>query len=236
MLSKAKGTTMLGRAIKDLRKDLLYLGEPVTTANWQGMEQPPEFLEILDANFSARIPGTVEEITAQCNPLLPWADLHFEERVSGIPHNPPPSHSLWLKDTDKSLEADGRFSHTYPERMHQNLFTLVELFKKDPTTRQGYLPIWNIHKDGVMALENRRVPCTLGWHWILRDEQLNCFYPMRSCDALRHFHNDIYFAARLTLWLIEKANLKAVPGDLNFHAVSFHCFTNDTYALEKSVK
>lgn len=227
---------MISKAINNLRKDLLYLGEPIKTANWQGMADPPEFMEILNADFSATMPLSVEEAVKECNPTLPWADVHFEERISGLPHNPPPSHTLWLKDTDKSLENNGKFSHTYPERMYQNLFTLVELLKKDPSTRQAYLPIWDLQLDGPMALENRRVPCTLGWHFILRDRQLNCFYPMRSCDAVRHFHNDVYFACRLTLWLIEQAELDAVPGDLCFHAVSFHCFSNDRYALQRLIK
>ena len=227
---------MLDKAIRKLRKDLHDLGTPLVTNNWQGMENPPEFIEILNASFEATMPMTYKEIERECNPSLPWAKEHFEERVSGIPHNPPPSHKLWLKDSDKSLEANGKFSHSYPERMYKNLFTLVELFKKDPTTRQGFLPIWDLKEDGEMALQNRRVPCTLGWHFILRDSQLDCYYPMRSCDALRHFHNDIYFAACLTRWLIDKAELDAVPGTLSFHAVSFHCFSNDLYALRRSIQ
>jgi thymidylate synthase len=226
---------MLDKAIKNLRSELYNFGEKVTTANWQGMENPPEFLEILNASFEAQMPETLEEITMQCRPFLPWAEEHFAERVSGLPLNPPPSHARWLKDTDKSLK-DGKFSHTYPERMHQNLFRVVELLKKDPYTRQAYLPIWDLEKDNSLSLNNERVPCTLGWHWILRNGQLHCYYPMRSCDALRHFHNDIYFASRLTLWLIEQTGIDAKPGLLTFHAVSFHCFTNDHYTLGRFVK
>ena len=225
---------MLDKAIKNLRQELNSFGKLVYTANWQGIEDPPAFLEILNASFEARMPGTVKEMIDQCKPMLPWADEHFEERISGIPHNPPPSHTKWLKGNEESLK-NGKFSHTYPERMHKNLFFLLELLKRDPTSRQLFLPIW-WEKDGLFALRNERVPCTLGWHFILRDGMLHCYYPMRSCDALRHFHNDVYFAARLTLWLIEQANLNAVPGNLTFHAVSFHCFENDKYALGKTTK
>ena len=226
--------TTLKKAIRDLRRELLHFGEAVETLNWQGIENPPKFMEILNATFEAKMPETLQEITEQCDPFLPWADEHFEERICGYPLNPPPSHERWLKDTDKSMK-DGKFSHTYPERMYKNLFTLVELFKKDSTTRQGYLPIW-FSQDGEMSLQNERVPCTLGWHWILREGLLHCYYPMRSCDAVRHFHNDIYFAARLTLWLIKQTGMKAKPGNLTFHAVSFHCFANDEYGLRKLAK
>jgi thymidylate synthase len=225
---------MLDIAIKNLRQELYSYGKTLFTNNWQGIEDPPAFLEILNASFEARMPDNLADITKQCKPFLPWAEEHFEERVSGVPFNPPPSHARWLKDTEKSMK-DGKFSHTYPERMHKNLFVLVELLKRDPTTRQAYLPIWS-HEDGMMALSNDRVPCTLGWHWILRNGMLHCYYPMRSCDAVRHFHNDVYFASRLTLWLIEQTNLNAVPGNLTFHPVSFHCFENDRYALGKLIK
>jgi thymidylate synthase len=198
------------------------------------MENPPQFIEILNVSFESQIPNSVEEITNQCKPFLPWAEEHFNERVSGLPLNPPPSHERWLRDSDKSMK-DGKFSHSYPERMYENLFVLVELLKKDPLTRQAYLPIWSL-EDGKMAFNNERVPCTFGWHWIYRNGSLHCFYPMRSCDAIRHFHNDVYFASRLTLWLIEKTGMKAIPGKLTFFAVSFHCFSNDRYTLERLSK
>lgn len=225
---------MLDKAIKNLRQELYHFGKEISTPNWQGMENPPEFLEVLNVCFEAQMPNTVEEITNQCKPFLPWAEEHFDERVSGLSLNPPPSHARWLCDTEKSMK-DGKFSHSYPERMHENLFILVELLKKDPLTRQAYLPIWSL-EDGGLALLNERVPCTFGWHWILRDSLLHCFYPMRSCDAIRHFHNDVYFASRLTLWLIEKTGMDAKPGTLTFNAVSFHCFSNDRYTLGRLAK
>jgi thymidylate synthase len=227
--------TTLQKSIKDLRKELMFSGEIARTDNWQGMTNPPTFLEILNASFEADIPETVEEMREQCQPMLPWADEHFKERVSGLPLNPPPSAMLWLKGNENYMEGNGKFSHSYPERMSETIYKAVALLKKDPTTRQCVIPMWN-RKDNDMALENRRVPCTMFWHFILRRGKLHCYYPMRSCDGLRHFHNDIYLASRLTLWLIEQAGLEAVPGTLTFHAVSFHCFTNDMYTLEKVVK
>jgi len=224
----------LSSAIKQSRKDLYDFGDSISTNNWQGIEKPPEFLELLNVGFIARMPATVDEMNDQCKPMQPWADEHFEERVSGLPLNPPPSHVRWLKGNEESLK-EGKFSHSYPERMHQVLFQAVELLKNDPSTRQCFVPIWN-PLDNELSLKNERVPCTLGWHFILRDGLLHCFYPMRSCDALRHFMNDIYFAARLTLWMIIHSGIDALPGLLTFQAVSFHCFKNDTYALGKTIK
>ena len=227
-----------------LRKALLEHGYEIETERWQGATEHPAFLEILHADMQAQMYDNAEEASTELKASQPWADLHFKERVGGIPCNPPPSHVHWLKDTDKYL-MDEAFSHSYPERMWQdrniqkgirfniaNLNTAVELLSKEPTTRQCYIPIW-FPEDLTAASQGERVPCTFGWHFMLRHGKLHCAYHMRSCDVMRHLHNDLYFANALCLWLIEKTGLDAVPGTMHFSASSLHCFVVDKYGLEQ---
>jgi len=175
----------------------------------------------------------------------PWADVHFRERVGGEPLNPPPSHTMWLKDTEKYMSGanDTAFSHSYPERMWApsvdgirfktgNLGDAVELLKKDSTTRQCYVPMW-FPEDIVAANAGERVPCSFGWHFLERGGQLHCSYHMRSCDVVRHLHNDLYFANRLTMWMIEQSGMDVKPGYLHFSSTSLHCFANDRFALRR---
>jgi thymidylate synthase len=141
---------------------------------------------------------------------------------------------------------DDKFSHSYPERMwskglHKgirfdigDLNDAVALLKNDLYTRQCYIPIF-FPEDLSAATGNHRIPCTLGWHLIVRDNKMHCHYPMRSCDAVRHFHNDIYFANRLVMWMIEKVDPKLEVGAIMFTSTSFHCFNNDKYALGKLI-
>jgi len=56
---------------------------------------------------------------------------------------------------------------------------------------------------------------------------------MRSCDVVRHLHNDLYFANRLTQWMIEKSGLDVEVGYLHFSSTSLHCFVNDRYTLKQ---
>ena len=58
---------------------------------------------------------------------------------------------------------------------------------------------------------------------------------MRSCDVMRHLHNDLYFANALCLWLIKEAGLEAEPGIMHFSASSLHCFQVDKYGLNNMV-
>ena len=236
----------LKAGLKGLRKTLLYQGYEIKTDSWQGTDDPPVFLEILHANLIAPMYLDKKQASEELGAAQPWADVHFEERTGGEPLNPPPSHTMWLKDTDKYLSEGKAFSHSYPERMWApstsgirfntgNLGDAVQLLISDPTTRQCYVPMW-FPEDLVAANMGERVPCSFGWHFMLRDDELHCSYHMRSCDVVRHLHNDLYFANCLVMWMIEQANLDAKPGYLHFSSTSLHCFANDRFALEQLIK
>jgi thymidylate synthase len=117
-----------------------------------------------------------------------------------------------------------------------DLDDVVSLLAREPYTRQAYLPVWFPEDTG--AVHGERVPCTLGYHFILRDNQLHTFYPLRSCDFLRHFRNDVYFAVRLTQWVRDQVLMTCpksnevywtgvTPGNLTMQIVSLHIFEGD---------
>src|SRR3954468_15378336 len=83
-----------------------------------------------------------------------------------------------------------------------DLQDVVDMLVRSPYTRQAVLPVWFPEDTG--AVHGERVPCTLIYHWMLRDGRLHCFYDIRSCDFVRYFRDDVYFAMRLTQWLIEQ--------------------------------
>ena len=237
----------LEHGILRARETLYHYGQTVKTDNWQGAAAPFDFLEVLNMNIEMPMVDNFDDLEDQTNPFYPWAYEHFQERIGGEPLNPPPSHKHWLKDTDNYLEGEA-FSHSYPERMWSkglhtgirfeigDLSDAVELLKRDLYTRQCYIPIF-FPEDLSAAKDNHRVPCTLGWHLIVRDNKMHCHYPMRSCDAIRHFHNDIYFANALVLWMLNQiGKIKEIkPGAIMFSSTSFHCFENDRYALGKLI-
>lgn len=162
-------------------------------------------------------------------------------------------------------EEDPQFDHSYAERywpkhagltpggalppgeldVHRgirfkygDLDDLVTILAVEPTTRQAYLPVW-FPEDLGAALEHKRVPCSLGYHFICRDQRLHCVYYLRSCDFVRHFRDDVYLTVRLVLWVLEQCRLAAPekgwddiqPGKLTIHITSLHCFETDRIAL-----
>jgi hypothetical protein len=207
----------------------------------------------------------LQEDTA-CN--MPWAEQHFQERVAGIPFNPGETWRTWPwgNSADKFRDAHGRFNHNYMERywpryagfgerttaehaaddtpmntgirgVYGDLDDVVTLLAEDPYTRQAYLPVWFPEDTGIG--DNGRKPCTLGYHFLVRNDRMHITYYIRSCDFVRHFRDDIYLTARLVWWVLQRLNEDhdhhfwsgVKPGMFVMHIASLHMFVNDYIAM-----
>lgn len=116
-----------------------------------------------------------------------------------------------------------------------DLNDVVSLLVKDPQTRQAWLPIFFPEDTGVG--DGLRKPCTLGYQFMVRDDELHIYYPLRSCDYAKHFRDDIHLTLLLGLWVIEQASKqsdywkKVKLGSYTMHCTSLHMFINDWHAL-----
>lgn len=152
-----------------------------------------------------------------------------------------------------TISSEEQFTHTYMERFwapnsirgirydYGNLQDVINLLSREPDTRQAFFPVWFPEDTG--AVHGGRVPCTIGYHFLLRAGHLHCTYTIRSCDYFRHLRDDVYLAARLVQWVIEKAwskgseNLYPLglvkPGFLVMNIASLHCWESEKFMLEK---
>ena len=236
----------------------------VHTEKWQGKEikNDPKYtmIETLNLSFSCQMSPDIKTIGEQINPNFAWADEHFEERVSGLPLNPPPSHVRWpyAQKNNAEFGGDEKFSHTYPERIwpkYRNIAKdgtimdrskikgfrydygdfndVVSLMAREPFTRQAFLPIWFPEDTG--SVHGERVPCTIGYHFIRRGDWVHVVYYIRSCDFFRHFKDDIYLCAKKVFWLIDK--LKEIDPENWNHVkpgmLTMHITSLHAWAVEK---
>lgn len=232
-------------------------------------------IEVMDSGFAWPIPPGAKTLQAMVEPNLPWAEDHFLERISGEPLNPPPSHEWWpfnIKANEEHRPDGEKFSHTYPERFwpsfanvegntiegrqvfvphvgirfeYGDLNDLIGLLVERPNTRQAYLPIW-FPEDLRATAHRERVPCSLGYHFMIRRNKLSCRYYMRSCDLFRHFRDDVYMAARLTQYVASEVS-EALghdiedpdaikPGELNMYISSLHIFADEKPRLQSALE
>lgn len=224
------------RAREHLRDALLTRSHEVHPGRWQGVDvsKKPEMRmrELLHTSFQVSLEEdeNLEHWAKDTGCNLPFADVHFLERVGGQPTNPGEAWRIWPwgNSASKFLEVDGKyFSHTYQERFwpryagrgpevvgegfkggpihgiryeYGDLNDLVNHLAADPLSRQAYLPIW-FPEDGTCS---GRKPCTLGYHFINRGDYLHTTYYIRSCDFVRHWADDCYLTIRLAIWLLDR--------------------------------
>src|SRR5262245_34357157 len=242
------------QAIASVGSELLNWGAEVDTGHWQGVttEGRPDMVtkEIRDICFTVPMPGNHTRLQEQIRPNLPWADDHFAERVSGDPTNPGFAYKTWpwWQGQDDATKLRGKFTHTYQERFwpkfagskrahpkkgirypYGDLQDVVNMLRENRYTRQAYLPIFFPEDTG--AVHGGRIPCTLGYHFLVRNEELHMWYFIRSCDYVRHFRDDLYLAARLQLWVMDKLGKKITPGTFNFHCISLHVHKGDLHLV-----
>ena len=253
----------LRQAYQSSMIELVNNGQVIESQKWQGVKPPDNMVEIVHHTWTAPIPKTIQEMTTivPCN--IPWAEDHFQERISGRPLNPGNEYKNWpfYRGNVEQHKAEGEFTHTYMERFwpkganlcptekmqhmgirypYGDLADVVDLLAKDKTTRQAYLPIWFPEDTGV--LHGGRVPCTLGYHFICRDERLHCLYPIRSCDAVRHLPDDIYMACRLVKHIIREVQIRnnrwfeIHPGNLTMVFGSLHFWEKELELWKKRCK
>lgn len=254
------GQTAYKRMVQDVACDMLAKRRTtrVEQQTWHAMNVEGNQMLVANElmNFHWRMfvmPETRSKAVQVVSPNLPWAEDHFKERIGRVPLNPPPSNEDWpfaMKGNQVHKDAQEHFAHTYPERFwpklansdHPNrgirfeygdLDDLVSLLRQEPTTRQAYLPVWFPEDTG--AVDGQRLPCSLGYHFMVREGSLHLNYYMRSCDFVRHFNDDIYMAIRLAQWVRAHAfglSDTVVMGSFQLNIASLHSFEGDKTRLE----
>lgn len=261
--------------LRSMLLDKRAKGKSVDTGHWQALRGVPhtQTYELERVNIEMPIAATPGSWAAFLRPNLPWAEDHFNERIGGEPLNPGVQFQNWpwYRGGVEDHKAQGHFSHSYMERFwpkranaseslpqyykrqgirypYGDLETLIQNLKRDPHTRQAYLPIW-FPEDLSAAQQDQRVPCSLGYHFMLRDSRLHCMYPMRSVDFVRYLRDDLYMAGRLVQWIIASLTgaelndedrpagdslwMDVMPGKLMINIGSLHCFDGDVAKLTR---
>ena len=244
-------------AILESLQFLMENGEDIDVGHWQGVatEGKPDLVtkEVINLQWSAKMPESMQEAQELINPNLPWAEDHFQERVAGEPTNPGVQYMNWpwWRGQTEDTMPGGVFTHTYQERFwpkftdegavrfgvrysYGDLDNVVNLLSDHPLTRQATFPIFFPEDTG--AVHGGRIPCTLHYHFLRREDRLHLWYPIRSCDAIRHFRDDVYMAVRLAHWILDRlynhgSDWRGIEvGYLNFNAYSFHAHKGDLHA------
>lgn len=144
--------------------------------------------------------------------------------------------NTWCDPSNEYFNPEGKPNRGIRFQSYGDLKDVINLLDSQPLTRQAYLPIFFPEDTG--CINGGRLPCSLGYHFIVRHDKLHITYYLRSCDFVRHFRDDIYLTVLLQLWVLDQLRLmnntywgKIKPGFFTMHVVSLHLFVNDYITL-----
>jgi len=220
-------------AQNEIMRDLAELGTLVRTETMQHFDvtgkEEFDTMELMNYGYTVTRPN-YQEVQGVHEA---WVEQEWRDRLAGD-LNPGFSWKerpeIWEPMLERSqykqnMGKVGKFSYSYSQRMGGNhLRKLIEEIKVRPNSRQLYLPVW-YPNDEDKRVEKRRVPCSLGYHFMLRGGQLHITYMMRSCDFVTHYGNDVALATMLLEYIARMTKKKM--GSFNHFVGSLHAYRKD---------
>ena len=162
-----------------------------------------------------------------------WAEAEFRERFSAVYRNPGEAWKI-RPDMWEQFLVDGKFDYAYNARInHQYNFDLIKNeLKANPDSRQCWMPIF-FPEDVQFLGGKRRIPCSLGYYFMVRENKVNMTYVQRSADAVAHFGNDVWLAWQAMDFMARGLELET--GILTHHIFSLHSYRKDWDALNRGI-
>lgn len=172
-----------------------------------------------------------------------WAIAEFNERLNPGRLNPGNAWLMRKEVWEEFLNEDGRFDYTYSERMNADhaLERVIDELDRNPDTRQGIIPMWEPMIDQERIGGIKRVPCSMYYQAILRDNQLHLIYNQRSADVVTHFGNDVWLAWHLKEFITQclrsrnSKNAGLRSGYLFHNIASLHSYRKDWDILKRCI-
>lgn len=164
----------------------------VTDTPSQALEAATNYVLNQGSEISPRGMKTYEVLNANLEIKKPWhIPLMLENRelrqsigaMEALQLTGQISVPELMVDTSKVFKNfldDGIFHGAYGPRIYGNLAKIVHQLKKDDSSRQAILTIYNSDKD--LFVESRDIPCTLTLQYFIRENKLFARTSMRSND------------------------------------------------------
>lgn len=150
----------------------------------------------------------------------------------------------WLqqysKIWEKFLDEEGmlRSAYGYRWRYHfkrDQMSELVELLKRDPSSRQGVVFAWDPMVDGLgNAGKSKNIPCHMGFSACVLNDRLDMCVYQRSVDTVVGLPYDVLLYGLLNSTLAHTLNVK--PGVVSIAFADTHIYDSHFGIAEELIK
>ncbi|MFX0132541.1 MAG: thymidylate synthase [Candidatus Hodarchaeota archaeon] len=220
--------------IKEVERDLFEMGITYQSQTVQDKDVSKNkyFKTIELAGYSykilepekAKIKQMIDYIFKKEKNILDWIEQEFNERINPLLFNPGEAYKLYALWNE--YLHDNKFSYTYNERIRDQLDNIIKILEHNKNSRQCVITIYDKHLDINNIGGIKRIPCSMYYQLLIRQNYLYLIYNMRSCDFLKHFALDVALAIKLQLYI--KSKIKGINlGNFTHFIGSLHAFRGD---------
>ena len=229
--------------VQEMDRELKVSGITVPVKHYQNKElvgDNQNTKELLGVNFIISKPSLKKRdmleflFKEDADNIEKYCEQEILDRVNREGLNPGNSYKIRL-DLWQSLmsKKDGeKFDYTYSERInyHTQLDNAISALKDDIHTRRAMIMIFKPEDTDESTGLATRIPCSISYQFLIRNNKLMLIYYIRSNDYFKHFAIDIWLANAMQEYVVEQLkdtypNLKV--GSLNYYCGSFHAYNED---------
>lgn len=229
--------------IREIDRELKVSGITVPVKHYQNKRlegDSQKTKELIGVNFTISKPylgrrEMLDFIFKEDAPRIEeYCRVEFEDRINRERLNPGNSYlirlDLWQQFMARSKE--GKFDYTYSERMNdwRQLDHAIAALKEDINSRRAMVMIFKPEDTCSSAGFATRIPCSISYQFLIRNNRLIVVYYTRSNDYFNHFAIDIWLAAELQVYMVSELSglyPELKPGQLEYFAGSLHAYHDD---------
>lgn len=217
--------------IKEVQRDLKEMGifyqSETVQDKFVGKDKNFETLELVGYAYTLTSYKNLEEMLNFSGKInREWIDREIEDRLNLSLVNKNPGHA-WKCNADlwEKFIRDGKFSYSYSERWQEQIPYVINELRLRKNSRQAMITMYDRHQDMLNWGGKDRVPCSVSYQFLIRENKLVCIYNQRSCDFQNFFAADVYFTIKLQEFIARQVKIES--GDFIHFLGSLHAFRKD---------
>lgn len=229
--------------IQEIDRELKVSGITVPVKHYQNQELTGEnqnTKELIGVNFVISKPWLKKRemldfmFKGEADQIEKYCQQEYFDRIDRSGLNPGNSYKirmdLWQKLMSKKDGA--KFDYTYSERINYSsqLDNAIAALKDDENTRRAMIMIFRPEDTNESSGFQTRIPCSISYQFLIRNNKLMVIYYIRSNDYFKHFPIDIWLTQAMQMYICDQLQdvypgLKV--GSLNYYAGSLHAYNED---------
>lgn len=229
--------------VKEMDRELKVSGITVPVKHYQNQELTGEnqnTKELIGVNFVITKPWLQKRemleflFKDEAQRIEDYCKQEILDRVDRRGLNPGNSYKirmdLWQKLMSK--KENDKFDYTYSERINysRQLDNAIAALKDDEHSRRAMIMIFKPEDTMESSGFQTRIPCSVSYQFLIRNNKLMVLYYIRSNDYFKHFAIDIWLTQAIQeyVWTQLQDTYPGLKiGPLNYYAGSFHAYHED---------